>query len=260
VNVFERHLRMLGADRNQPVLVIGGADEDLEILSAAGFRHIVLSNLIGGELNLDAEDIHLPDDSYPIVFSHAVLHHCRCPQKALGEMVRVAQNHVFLLEPNDSWPPRLLVRLKVLVPYEIGITVGHDHLAGGMRNGSIPNYIYRWTEHEVKKCVAAYHPERRIDVRAYSYWDLNANSYWDFHANDNALGTCEESRVAKLAETVGPRNFMRLVHLAQATLNMLPPVRVQGNKFFCAISKSELQPWIEARNGQFYEKREYRGV
>jgi SAM-dependent methyltransferase len=257
LHVFERHLQTVAADRTQPVLVIGGADEDLEILSAVGFRQVVLSNLRGGELNLDAEDIQLPDDSYPILFSHTVLHHCRCPQKALGEMVRVAQHHVFLLEPNDSWALRLLVRLKVLVPYELGITAAHDYLEGGMRNGSIPNYIYRWTGKEVKKCVAAYHPERRINVRAHSYWDLNANSYWDFNVNENDLRCCKESRVTKLAETLGPRNFMRLVHSAQVTLNVLPPLRAQGNKFFCTISKGELQPWIEARNGQFYEKRDY---
>jgi SAM-dependent methyltransferase len=255
--IFERHLQMLAVDRTQPVLVVGGADEDLEILSAVGFRQIVLSNLRGGELNLDAEDIQLPDDSYSIVFSHTVLHHCRCPQKALGEMVRVARQHVFLLEPNDSWALRLLVRLKVLVPYEVGITAIHDYLEGGMRNGSIPNYIYRWTEQEVKKCVAAYHPERRINVRAHSYWDLNKNSYWNFGVNENDP-LCHKGSVVKLAETLGLRNFIRFVHAAQVSLNVLPPLRAQGNKFFCAISKGELQPWIEARNGQFYEKREYR--
>jgi SAM-dependent methyltransferase len=257
LHVFERHLQTLAVDRSQPVLVIGGTDEDLGILSAAGFQQIVLSNLSGGELNLDAEDIRLSDDSYPIVFSHGVLHHCRCPQKALGEMVRVARHHVFLQEPNDSWALRLLVRLGVLLPYELGITAVHGYLEGGMRNGSIPNYIYRWTGHEVKKCVAAYHPERAINVRTHAYWDLNVNSYWYIDPNENDMRSCKESRFTKLVETLGPRSFMGLVHSAQVTLNVLPPLRAQGNKFFCAISKGELQPWIELRNGQFYEKREH---
>ncbi len=254
--IFEHHLQMLAVDRTQPVLVIGGADEDLEILSAVGFRQIVLSNLRGGKLNLDAEDIQLPDNSYSIVFSHTVLHHCRCPHKALGEMVRVARQHVFFLEQNDSWALRLLMRLKVLVPYEVGITATHDYLEGGMRNGSIPNYVYRWTEHEVNKCVAAYHPERRINVRAHSYWDLNNNSYWDLNVKEHDPLFHKKSAV-KLAETLRLRNFIRFVHAAQVSLNVLPPLRAQGNKFFCAISKGELQPWIEAQNGQFYEKREY---
>ena len=250
LHVFERHLQTLAVDRTQPILVVGGADEDLEILSAVGFRQIVLSNLRAGELNLDAEDIQLPDDSYSIVFAHAVLHHCRCPHKAVGEMVRIARQHVFFLEPNDSWVLRLLVRLNFSFPYELAAVAAHDYLEGGMRNGSIPNYIYRWTGHEVKKCVAAYHPERRINVRAHSYWDFYVNEY-------ELLGR-RESCIAKLAETLGPRNFIRFLHAAQVTLNVLPPLRAQGNKFFCAISKGELQPWIEARNRQFYLKRQDR--
>jgi hypothetical protein len=74
--------------------------------------------------------------------------------------------------------------------------------------------------------------------------------------NEYDLLSRKESRVAKLAETLGPPNFIRFLHAAQVTLNALPPSRAQGNKFFCAISKGELQPWIEVRNGQFYSKRE----
>jgi hypothetical protein len=66
----------------------------------------------------------------------------------------------------------------------------------------------------------------------------------------------KETRVAKLAEIIGPRNLVSLLHLGQAVLNLLPPVRSQGNKFFCAISKRELQPWIEMRDGRCYLKKE----
>ena len=250
VSVFERYLQTHAVDRTQPVLVIGAGDEDLAILSAAGFRDIVLSNLGGGELNLDAEDIQLPDDSYSVVFAHAVLHHCRCPHKAVGEMVRVARQHVFILDVNDSWAFRLLTRLKFSFPYEVGVTATFDYLQGGMRNGPIPNYLYRWTRREVEKCVAAYLPERRINVRA--------RTYWAFNVYENDLLTRTQSHVAKIAEILGPRNFVRLLHAAQAALNVLPPLWAQGNKFFCAISKGELQPWIEARNGQFYEKRGFK--
>lgn len=157
---------------------------------------------------------------------------------------------MFFLDANDSWAFRLLVRLKFSFPYEIGVTATFDYLEGGMRNGSIPNYIYRWTGREVKKCLAAYHPERRINVRAFSYWSFNVC--------ENDLISRKESRVGKLAATLGPHNFIRLLHAAQVTLNVLPPFRAQGNEFFCAISKGGLQPWMEARNGQFCEKREYR--
>jgi len=248
LGVVRRHLETCKVNRDEPVLVLGGGQEDLDILAACGFRQIVLSNLDFPDLALDAENIALPDDSYSVVFAHAVLHHCRSPHRAVGEMVRVARQHVFFLEPNDSWALWLLVRLKVSFPYELAAVAGHDYIEGGMRNGSIPNYIYRWTRHEVEKCVAAYHPERKIYVRAHPYWD--------FYANEYELLSRKESHVAQLAETLGPRNFIRLLHVVQGLLNVFPPLRAQGNKFFCAISKGELQPWIEMRGGQFYLRRE----
>ena len=65
----------------------------------------------------------------------------------------------------------------------------------------------------------------------------------------------KESRVAPLAQKLGPRNLINLLHFGQIIFNLLPPLRVQGNKFFCAISKRELQPWIETREGRHYLKK-----
>jgi SAM-dependent methyltransferase len=230
-------------DLDEPVLVLGGGQEDLDILTACGFKQIVMSNIGSDGLALDAEDIALPDDSYAVVFAHAVLHHCRSPHKAVGEMVRVAKKHVFFLEPNDSGVLRLLVRLKLSFPYELAAVVAHDYVEGGMRNGPIPNYIYRWTGHEVEKCVAAYHPERSIIVRPYPYWD--------FYVNEGDLLAREESRVAAIARLIGPSNFVKLLHAGQTVLNMLSSLRAQGNKFFCAVSKGDLHPWIETRDGHY---------
>lgn len=248
LRVLQSHLETCKVDTNEPVLVLGGGQEDLDMLTACGFKQIVMSNIGSPELALDAENIALPDNAYPMVFAHAVLHHCRSPHKAVGEMIRVARKHVFFLEPNDSWSLRLLVRLNLSFPYELAAVAAHDYIEGGMRNGSIPNYIYRWTGQEVEKCVAAYLPERRVIVKAHAYWD--------FYVNEYELLNRKESHVARLAETLGPRNFIRVLRAAQAVLNVLPPVRTQGNKFFCAISKGELQPWIEVRDGQFYLKKE----
>jgi SAM-dependent methyltransferase len=248
LEVIERYREACGVDGNQPVLVLGGGQEDLDILTACGFKQMVMSNIDSAGLALDAENIALPDNSYPIVFAHAVLHHCRSPHKAIGEMVRVARQHVFFLEPNDSWALRMLVRLGYSFPYELAAVAAHEYLHGGMRDGPIPNYIYRWTGREVEKSVASYHPERQFLVRAHPYWD--------FYVNEYELVSRKETRVAKLAEIIGPRNLVSLLHLGQAVLNLLPPVRSQGNKFFCAISKRELQPWIEMRDGRCYLKKE----
>jgi hypothetical protein len=248
LRVIEFHLRACGVDRTEPVLVLGGGQEDLEILSACGFSRIVLSNVAGTETILDAEKIDLPDNSYPSVFAHAVLHHCRSPQKALGEMVRVAQKHVLFMEPNDCGALRMLVRLGVSFPYEIAAVVNNGYSAGGVRNGPVPNYIYRWTEREVIKSVLAYHPERRFEVRS--------QSYWDFYANEEELLARKETKVSAWASRVGPQNFITLLRLAQLLLSITPGLRSQGNKFFCTISKQDLQPWIEVREDQYCMKRE----
>jgi len=248
LGVMHEHLETCIVDRDKPVLVLGGGQEDVEILTACGFKQLVMSNINSPGIALDAENIALPDSSYDLVFAHAVLHHCRSPHKAVGEMVRVARQHVFFLEPNDSWALHLLVRLKLSFPYELAAVAAHDYIEGGMRNGPIPNFIYRWNGHEVEKCAAAYHPERRINVQPHPYWD--------FYVNEGDLLARRESRVASIAKAIGPSRFVRLLRATQIALNLFPPLRAQGNKFFCAISKGELHPWIEMRNGQFSLKRE----
>jgi hypothetical protein len=243
LKVIRQYLELCGVELNQPVLVLGGGQEDMEILTACGFSKIVMSNIRTAGMSLDVENIALPDDSYPVVFAHAVLHHCRCPQRAVGEMVRVSQKHTFFLEPNDSWALRTLVRLGYSFPYEIAAVAGNGHTHGGMRNGPIPNYIYRWTKDTVKSSVFAYHPERQFQVRTHTYWD--------FYVAEQDLLFRTESRVASLAKKLGPRTFIRLLHFAQAILNVLPLSRSQGNKIFCVISKGELHPWIEIRDGRY---------
>jgi SAM-dependent methyltransferase len=167
----------------------------LRCWSACGFEQIVLSNIRDPTLSLDAENLDLPDESYPVVFAHAALHHCRSPNKAVGEMVRVAQRCAIFVEPNDSWALRTLSRAGYSFPYELSAVVAHERIHGGMRDGPTPNYIYRWTGREVEKTVASYQPERRFDVQGYPYWDFNATEY--------ELENRKESRVASLTRAVG---------------------------------------------------------
>ena len=249
LSVIRGFVEACKVDTREPVLVVGGGQEDLEILTACGFSQIVMSNLDTAIFALDAENIALPDDRYPVVFAHAVLHHCRSPQRALGEMVRVSQKHVFFLEPNDSWAVRLLVRLGYSFPYELAAVADNEYVRVGLRNGPIPNYIYRWTRRDVEKSVRAYQPERAFDVHAYPYWD--------FYVNENDLLLRKESRVSSLAQWMGPRNLLSLLRLAQTVLNRLNLTRSPGNKFFCSISKRELQPWIGTRDGEYCLKRNF---
>jgi SAM-dependent methyltransferase len=243
LGVMKHCLGACEIDKSEPVLVLGGGHEDMEILSACGFKNVVMSNLDAEGLSLDAEELALPDNSYPLVFAHAVLHHCRSPHKALGEMIRVSQRHVCFLEPNDSWVLRLLVRLGISFPYELAAVADNGYTRGGMRYGPVPNYIYRWTQREVQKCVSSYVPERECRVLAHAYWDFYVNEF-------DVLGR-RESRQPSLARKLGPGNFISLLHAGQAILSLIPGLRSQGNKFFCVVKKAELQPWIETRDGQY---------
>jgi SAM-dependent methyltransferase len=125
LGVVHRYLEACNVDRVEPVLVLGGGQEEVDILTACGFKQIVMSNIDSPGLALDAENIALPDNSYSVVFAQAVLHHCRSPHKAVGETVRVARQHVFFLAPNDSWALRLLVCLKFSFPYELAAVAAH---------------------------------------------------------------------------------------------------------------------------------------
>jgi len=61
---------------------------------------------------------------------------------------------------------------------------------------------------------------------------------------------------AALAEKLGPRDFIALLHLGQTLLNLRPPFRSPGNKLFCIITKGEVQPCIEVRDCQYDLKKE----
>jgi hypothetical protein len=38
--------------------------------------------------------------------------------------------------------------------------IDHACQHGGVRNGAVPNYVYRWTEREIEKAVASFDPAR----------------------------------------------------------------------------------------------------
>src|SRR5258708_40344762 len=95
LEVIGRYWKACAVDRSQPVLVLGGEQEDIDILTACGFEKIVLSNLDAAGMALDGGKIALAGGSYPGGFARAVLPHFRCSQKAVGGMGRVSPPHAF---------------------------------------------------------------------------------------------------------------------------------------------------------------------
>jgi SAM-dependent methyltransferase len=255
LQVLESAVKESGMSLDERVLIVGGSAADEQLLRQAGFQHIVNSNLptdmermVGSEsahdqhLALDAENLAVSSDSYDVVFASEVLHHCISPHRALCEMLRVSRRYVVFMEPNDSLAMNALVKLRFSFPYELPAVIDHNYQSGGLRDSHIPNFIYRWNRHEVAKTVSSCIPERVFSVHAYPYWD--------FDVTEEGLELRKETRIGRITSLIGASNFISLLRLGQLFLNLLPPVRSQGNKFFCCIEKSpNLKPWM-ARDGE----------
>lgn len=253
VRVLRECVKRNEIDINSTVLVVGGMQEDAEVLQSAGLHRITLSNISGVPddpdapnilpiIAVDAEDIRLPDQSYDIVFVHEVIHHCRSAHRALCEMLRVAKSQVLMMEPNDSAFMRLLCRLRLSFPFEVAAVVDNDYVCGGVRNSQIPNYIFRWNEREVFKLASSFLAE-------YSF-RLFADPYWEFNADEKELALRKQTKIGLITGLIGTKNFLRLLHVAQHILNRVPVLRRQGNKFFCCIQKTDqLQPWLTLDSG-----------
>src|SRR5437879_890178 len=242
--VFLHHLRVCHIDTNERLLIIGGTWEDAEFLICAGFNDITLSNFqlepeeeahsnLGAKVKLlaiDAEHIDLPDGSFDCVFVHEVLHHCRSPHRALCEMLRVANKHVVLLEPNDSLSMRVLTHTGFSFPYEIFSVVYHGCEAGGVRDSCVPNFIYRWNANEVRKTVSSFLAEHVFVVHTYPYWDFNVD--------EKELSMRKETRIHAITSIMGAKTFLVVLRTLQKALNAIPVLRSQGNKFFCCVEKT----------------------
>lgn len=259
--VLQRHIAEQKLEPTGGLLVLGASDGDASILREAGWSSITLSNFSSSPLNdettssyleLDAEDIKLPDESFDSVAAYEVLHHCRSPHRALCEMLRVSRRYVFLQEPNDSGLYRLLLRLGVIFPFEIPAVIANGHIAGGVRNSCVPNFIYRWNHSTVYQTTLAFVPDRVVHIHSYPYWELNHTEY--------ELALRINSPIGLLIRAAGgPRNFRRLLQLSQKVLNLVYPIRTQGNQFFCCIEKTDqLHEWLLRDRDRVLFNRQYR--
>jgi|SRR6185437_2165563 len=246
------------------VLVIGGSAEDGRLLYKVGFSRVTLSNLLDPRpseqadlddaemrtVRLDAEAMELADNSYDLVLAHEVLHHCRSPHKALLEMLRVSRRHVILLEPNNSLAMQILLRLRFSFPYELPAVIASGFQTGGVRDSSIPNYIYRWNAAEMYQAAASYLAE--------SEFDLYTQAYWDFNVDQIELQRRSETRIGSVTKILSPRIFLAGLHGFQTVVNQIPWLARQGNKFFgCIHKKTELKPWLIRRGGEIQFDSDY---
>jgi len=162
------------------ILVICGGSKDRAILLDLGFSNVVISNLdtAVGQQDVapfawslqNAEELSFDANSFDFAIVHLGLHHCYSPHTALGEMLRVSRTGVVVFEPKDGWFSRLGVRLGFGQQYEDSAVYCSGCLHGGVVNSEIPNFVYRFTAHELKKTVNSFLPDGRHNFRF--YWDM----------------------------------------------------------------------------------------
>lgn len=242
---------LMDLDLQGQILVVGGSADDGRMLRRIGFTSITLSNLLDPRppeqadlddaemrtTRVDAEAIGLADNSYDLVFAHEVLHHCRSPHRALLEMLRVSRSHVVLLEPNNSFVMQLLLRSRFSFPYELPAVIASGYRTGGVRDSSIPNYIYRWNAVDLYQTVASYLAEYEFD--------LYTKAYWDFNIDEVELRRRSETRIGSLTKVLRPHAFLAGLRFFQAIANRIPWLDRQGNKFFgCIRKRDDLKPWL----------------
>jgi SAM-dependent methyltransferase len=223
------------------LLVVCGNQLDKEVFEAAGFRDVTISNVTAGLPSdyfapfhvsfQDAEALSYADGEFDFVVVHAGLHHCRSPHRALLEMYRVAREGLLVIEARDSWTMRRATRLGVALDYELPAVSAHNWETGGVGNGPIPNYVYRWTEREVEKTLASCNPEARRAVRFFYGLDLPY-------------------------EHVDAKCLLRAISIPLRILTWALPS--QGNCFGFWVTKpkypDDLQPWLTVADGHILPK------
>ena len=228
------------------ILVICGGSYDASVLRDAGIKYAVISNLDArfqegyapfDWAHEDAESLSFPDGSFDWVFVHAGLHHCVSPHRALLEMCRVTRKGIVVIEARDSFLMRIAVALGLAVDYELDAVAISDFKWGGIRNSTIPNYIYRWTEREVIKTIECFMPEK---IHRFLF-------YYGIRFPTERLTMSSYSKRA-LARILGG--------LAKAAQQMFPK---QCNEFgFVVLKTTELKPWIREVDGSFEMRRDYK--
>ena len=237
-DVITKILKKKLVSLNDSILIVAGGEKDKTVFFNCGFNDVIISNLDfhGGIKNYkpydwrkeDAENLSFKDNTFDWVFAHAGLHHCASPHQALCEMLRVSRKGVGVFESRDSLLNKFANKFGLAPSYEIEPCVLSGGNYGGVRNSHIPNYVYKWTENEVKKTVMSYAPQHQH--RFYFYYGLRI-PIERLSMSKNIL----KKLLAKVGKIILPL-FTFLF-------------KKQGNLFsFIIEQNTKLQPWLKIEN------------
>jgi ubiquinone/menaquinone biosynthesis C-methylase UbiE len=184
-------LKFLNKDKS--ILVLGASSDEAYLFHKSQFKKITLSNinlaqLKGAEkynfkkIKIDFRNLYkIKNNSYDYVVVHASIHHTSKPHNILLEMYRIAKLGVLILESNDSFIMRLAVKLNFSEDFEKS-ALNYKTYVGGVDGSHIPNYVYRWTEREIKKLFYSYQPDKKINI-IFNY----QNNIYNENLSDNFL-------------------------------------------------------------------------
>ena len=161
--------------KNKSILVLGASSDEAILFHKLQFKKITLSNidlaqLKGAEkynfkkIKIDFRNLFkIENNSYDYVVVHASIHHTSKPHNILLEMYRIAKYGILIVESNDSFIMRLSVKLNFSEDFEKS-ALNENTYVGGVDGTDIPNYVYRWTEREIKKLFYSYQPDKNVNI------------------------------------------------------------------------------------------------
>ena len=226
--------------REDNILIVAGGQKDKEAFLEHRFVNVTISNLQPHKgfkeydpykwCREDLEKLSFKNEEFDWVFVHAGLHHCASPHVGLCEMLRVSKKGVGVVESRDSYVDMLANKLGLTSSYEIEPCVLSNGLSGGLRNTHIPNFIYKWTEREVKKTTNTFLPQ--FKHKFHFFYGLNI-PIARLSISKNVIMRIS-ARLAKLILPIFIFFFKR-----------------QGNLFGFVIQKNiTLQPWLKIVNNE----------
>lgn len=165
---YQQNVQELIPDKNSTILICGGGDLDKNVFERLGYENVTISNL-DSRMNENsfhpfswkyenAESLSFPDESFDYVVIHAAIHHASSPHRVLTEMYRTAKVASLSFESRDSILMKLFEITKLTQTYEHAAVFYNECKFGGVNNSEIPNYVYRWTEREIEKCIKSFSP------------------------------------------------------------------------------------------------------
>tara|TARA_Y100000591_G_C21671268_1_gene613042 strand:- start:124 stop:900 length:777 start_codon:yes stop_codon:yes gene_type:complete len=181
---YEKMINKNILDKNSKVLIVGATNYDADIFKENYFKNVTIANLSKKNIYQPFEHIYqdlrqlsLADKSFDFVVANACIHHTSKPHNAILEMYRVSKNGILVIEGNDSSLIKITNFFNLSQDYEISAVLDNNKTydKGGVDNSIVPNFVYRWTEREIRKLFSSYEPQysHKIDF----FYDSDFDGY-----------------------------------------------------------------------------------